>query len=153
MGVGVSPKPRRPLPPGKNRYPFYRRLDEPQGRSGRAENLVLTGIRSRTVQHRLQSLYRLSYRAHCKTILRPWNGPACAILHPVQFIKPCYTWCPVWISELLIASLNKQRINNDGQKVAIEWIAFALQISVRRLDIWLGIFMVFLSPPVTNPKL
>jgi len=38
------------LPPGKKRYPFYRRLGRPQGRSGRAENLVPTGIRSRTVQ-------------------------------------------------------------------------------------------------------
>ena len=36
--------------PGKNRYPFYRRLCGPQGRSGWAENLVPTGIRSRTVQ-------------------------------------------------------------------------------------------------------
>jgi len=40
----------RTLPPGKTRYPFYRRLGKPQGRSRRAENLVCTGIRSRTVQ-------------------------------------------------------------------------------------------------------
>ena len=40
----------RTLPPGKTRYPFYMRLGGPQGRSGRAENLVRTGIRSRTVQ-------------------------------------------------------------------------------------------------------
>ena len=40
----------RTLPPGKTRYPFYRWLGGPQGRSGRAENLVPTGIRSRTVQ-------------------------------------------------------------------------------------------------------
>ena len=32
------------LPPGKTRYPFYRRLGGPQSRSGRAENLVPTGI-------------------------------------------------------------------------------------------------------------
>ena len=38
------------LPPGKTRYPFYSRLGGPQGRSGRAENLVPTGILSRTVQ-------------------------------------------------------------------------------------------------------
>ena len=38
------------LPPGKIRYPFYRGLGGPQDRSGWAENLVLTGIRSRTVQ-------------------------------------------------------------------------------------------------------
>jgi len=36
----------------------------PQGRSGRAENLVPTGIRSRTVQPAAQSLYRLSYPAY-----------------------------------------------------------------------------------------
>ena len=40
----------RNLPPGKTRYPFYRRLGRPQGRSGRAENLVPSGIRPRTVQ-------------------------------------------------------------------------------------------------------
>ena len=40
----------RTLPPGKARYPFYRKVGGPQGRSGRAENLVPTGIRYRTVQ-------------------------------------------------------------------------------------------------------
>ena len=43
-------RPDRTLPPGKTPYPFYRRLGGPQGRSGRAENLVPTGIRCRTVQ-------------------------------------------------------------------------------------------------------
>ena len=43
-------RPGHTLPPEKTRYPLYRRLDGPQGRSGRAENLVPTGIRSRTVQ-------------------------------------------------------------------------------------------------------
>jgi len=43
-------RPGRTLSPGKTRYPFYRRLGGPQGRSGRAENLIPTGIRSRTVQ-------------------------------------------------------------------------------------------------------
>ena len=43
-------RPGRTLPPGKTRYRFYRRLGGPQGRSGGAENLVPTGIRSRTVQ-------------------------------------------------------------------------------------------------------
>ena len=54
----------RNLPPGKTLYPLYRRLGGPQGRSGRAENLVPTGIRSRTVEPVAQSLYRLSYAAH-----------------------------------------------------------------------------------------
>jgi len=43
-------RPGRTLPPGKTLYPFYRRLGGPQGRYGRAENLVPTGIRSWTVQ-------------------------------------------------------------------------------------------------------
>jgi len=54
--------PGRTLPSGKTRYPFYRRLGGSQGRSGRAKNLVPTGIRSRTAQPLAQSLYRLSYR-------------------------------------------------------------------------------------------
>jgi hypothetical protein len=49
-GEWSAARPGRTLPPGKTRYPFYRRLGGPQGRSGRAENLVPTGIRSGTVQ-------------------------------------------------------------------------------------------------------
>ena len=56
-------------PLGKSRYSFYRRLGGPQGRSGRAENLVPTGIRSRSVHPVAQSLYRLSYRAHSCVLL------------------------------------------------------------------------------------
>ena len=46
----------RTLPPGKTRYPLYRRLGGPQGRSGQAENLVPTGIRSRIVQPQLVAI-------------------------------------------------------------------------------------------------
>ena len=49
-GKWSAARPGRTLPPGKTRYPLYRWLAGPQGRSGRAENLVRTGIRSRTVQ-------------------------------------------------------------------------------------------------------
>ena len=49
-GEWSAARPGRTLPQGKTRYSFYRRLDGPQDRSGRAENLVPTGIRSRTVQ-------------------------------------------------------------------------------------------------------
>jgi len=47
-GEWSAARPGRTLPPGKTRYPFYRRLGGPQGRSGRAENLVPTGFRSQT---------------------------------------------------------------------------------------------------------
>ena len=80
-GEWSAARPGRNLPPGKTRYPLHRRLDGPQGRSGRAENLVPTGIRSRTVQPVAQSLYRLSYRAHkwetrfLKLKLNLWKNP------------------------------------------------------------------------------
>jgi hypothetical protein len=63
-GEWSAARPGLTLPPGKTRYPFYRRLGVPQDRSERAGNLVLTGIRLRTFQLVAQSLYRLSYRAH-----------------------------------------------------------------------------------------
>jgi hypothetical protein len=48
--------------PGKTRY---RRLGGTQGQSGWVENLVPTGIQSRTIQPvRCQSLYQLSYPDH-----------------------------------------------------------------------------------------
>jgi len=49
-GEWSAARPGHTLPPGKTRYPFYRRLGGPQGRSGRTENLVPSGIRSQTVQ-------------------------------------------------------------------------------------------------------
>ena len=45
-GEWSAARPGRTLPPGKTRYQFYRRLGGPHGRSGWAENLVSTGIRS-----------------------------------------------------------------------------------------------------------
>ena len=59
--------PDRTLLPGNTCYPFYRRLGGPQGRSGRAKNLVPTGIRSRTVQPVAQLLYWLSYPTHTQS--------------------------------------------------------------------------------------
>ena len=49
MGEWSAARPSRNLPPGKIRYPFYGRLDGPQGHSGRAENLVPTGIFFETI--------------------------------------------------------------------------------------------------------
>jgi len=49
-GWVVSSTPCSTLPPGKTRYPFYRRLGGPQGRFERAGNLAPTGFWSRIVQ-------------------------------------------------------------------------------------------------------
>ena len=50
VGEWSAARPGRTLPPEKTRYPLHRRLGGPHGWSGRAENLVPTGIRYRTVQ-------------------------------------------------------------------------------------------------------
>jgi len=67
-GWEVSSTPRPHFAPGKDP------VGGPQGRSGRAENLVPTGIRSRAVQPVAQSLYRLSY-------------PACAVMYSYQIVE------------------------------------------------------------------
>jgi hypothetical protein len=54
----------RTLPPGKTQYPFSRRMGGPQGWSGKVDNLVPTGLRSRTVQPVSQWLNGLSYPAN-----------------------------------------------------------------------------------------
>jgi len=61
-GVGSASRSGRSLPPGKNRYPLYRRLGGPVWTG--AENLAPTGIRSPDRPARSQSLYRLHYPAH-----------------------------------------------------------------------------------------
>jgi len=68
-GEWSAARPGRTLPQGQTQYPFYRRLGWPQGWSGRAENLVPTGIRSRTVQ----TLYRLSYPTNIYLIIKSEN--------------------------------------------------------------------------------
>jgi hypothetical protein len=51
MGWVVSTKPRLPLPSGKTRYPLYRRLGGPQGRSGQVRKISTPpGFDPRTVQ-------------------------------------------------------------------------------------------------------
>ena len=63
-GEWSAARPDHTLPPEKTRYPLYRRLGGPQGRSGRAENLAPLGFDPRTVQPVVQLLYRLNYLAH-----------------------------------------------------------------------------------------
>jgi len=64
-GEGSKSRPGRSLPPGKTRYPLYRRLGGPQGRSGQVRKISPpTEIRSPDRPARSKSLYRLSYPAH-----------------------------------------------------------------------------------------
>jgi hypothetical protein len=70
MGLGGQRHPRAALPPGKTRYPLYRRLGGPQGRSGRVRKISpATGIRALYRQACAESLYRLRYPGpSCKSV-------------------------------------------------------------------------------------
>ena len=64
-----SSTPRPQFTPGKDPVPILQEAGWARGPSGRAENLVSTGIRSRAVQAVAQSLYRLSYWARNKNVI------------------------------------------------------------------------------------
>jgi len=70
----VSSTPRPHFTPGKTRYPLYKGLGGPQGRFGRAENLVPKRDSIPDHQARSQSLYRLNYPAYEMKLLRPLAG-------------------------------------------------------------------------------
>ena len=68
-GEGSASRRCRSLPSGKTRYPLYRRLGGPQGRSGQLRTVSPpTGIRSPDRPARSQSLYRRRYPAHYQKI-------------------------------------------------------------------------------------
>ena len=69
-GEWSAARPGRTLPPGKTWYRLYRRLGGPQGRSGRAENLVPTGTQSQTVQPTQTELP--NPHTHTRTRARVW---------------------------------------------------------------------------------
>jgi len=62
MGVGGQRHAPAALPPGRTRYPLYRWLGGPQGRSGQVRKISApTGIRSPDRPAHSESLYRLSF--------------------------------------------------------------------------------------------
>jgi hypothetical protein len=64
-GEGSASRTGRSLPPGKTRYPLYRRVGGTQSQSGQVRKISPpTGIRSPDCPARSRSLYRMSYRAH-----------------------------------------------------------------------------------------
>jgi len=99
-GERSAARPGRTLPPGKTRYPFYRRLGGPQGRSGRAENLVPTGIRSRTVQ----------------PVVNRYTDWATRPTH-----THTHTHIYSYIYSLPKSACNNQRISVTGQRVSSEF--------------------------------
>jgi len=81
------------LPPGKTRYPFYRRLGGPQGWSRWTENLVPTGIRFRPSSPILLLIRHVIYRSKSCTE----NGShwwQYKILHSVACL-----WQQTWVRQ------------------------------------------------------
>ena len=101
-GGWSTPRPGR-LTPGKNRYPLYRRLGGPQGRSVRVRKISPpTGIRSSDLPARSESLYRLSYpgpflKIIPKTLVSPsQNADLLSTLHAsllMVFTEPVLVYC------------------------------------------------------------
>ena len=83
----------RTLPQGKTWYLFYRRLGGPQGRSGRAENLVPTGIRSRTVQSVVSRYTDLATRpttdSKMKNVQEETKTPGLRVVTPCRLVNSC----------------------------------------------------------------
>ena len=79
-GGWSTPRPGR-FTPIKTRYPLYRRLGGPQGRSGRVRKISPpTGIRSPDGPARSESLYRLSCRgpySSCDESYKKRNTAVC----------------------------------------------------------------------------
>jgi hypothetical protein len=76
MGVGGQHQAPADLPPGKSRYPFYRRLGGPQGRSGRVRHILAPlGFDPRTVQL-------------VESRFANWTNPASDFFYPYSIFIP-----------------------------------------------------------------
>ena len=70
MGVGGQLHASTALPPGKTRYPLYRRLGGPQNRSGQVRKISPSpGLYPRTVQPVASRYTDYAIPANCDTLL------------------------------------------------------------------------------------
>ena len=107
-GEGSESLPGRSLPPGKTRYPFYRRVGGPQDRSGQVRKISPpTGIRSPDRPARSQSLYRLSYPAHSQcmytSLIRTnyWIGVVAPTSVCLNTMHPLHILCSIHSSKIM----------------------------------------------------
>jgi len=106
--------PGRNLPPGKTRYPFYRRLGGPQCRSGRVENLVPTGIRSRTVQAVVSSYTDWATGKSLWCTSTNYEDHHYVILHHFMFVSDNFTWGKIHESLWRVSTRNLIRVWEVG---------------------------------------
>jgi len=99
---GSASRPGRSLPTRKTRYPLYRRLGGPQGRSGQVRKLSPpTGIRSPDRPASNQSLYRLRYPAHdvnmCRSHKKIIRFSSINFLRRIGPNRRCRSFCRAWL--------------------------------------------------------
>ena len=92
MGVGGQHHAPAALPPVKTRYPLYRRLGWPQGRSGRERKISPpTGIRSPDRPTRSELLYRLSCLIPRSRISLNWHKTTAVTINCTTIILQSIT--------------------------------------------------------------
>jgi len=133
-GEWSAARPGRTLPPGKTRCPFDRRLGGPQGRSGRAQNLVPTGIRSRTVQIQIQR--RLIFVFKCRPANRPTQRRFSSFstvfktnAEMVAKIPSCYRMIPMQPSRFKLTEINPPFLKINTNKLICTFVPCILILS------------------------
>jgi len=147
-GEWSAARPGRTLPPGKTRYPFYRRLGGLQRRSGRAEYLVPTGIQSRTVQtlkpiknHNIKTSYA-AYNEAMQQNFHNFTANSLNLMDRFHFIT--LQWRPTWtlrVSVMSVASVKAARLHVFvylGVK-HMTWTEMWVDVCVLRINIRDGI--------------
>ena len=103
-GEGSAALPGRSLPPGKTRYPLYRRLGGPQGRSGQVRKIsppsefdpqTVQPVASRYTDYATRLTFNcpnpLNFSGYCThhnvRIHKLWNVPKQDIYVPAKFLR------------------------------------------------------------------
>ena len=122
-GEGSASRPGRSLPPGKTRYPLYRRLGGPQGRSGQVGKISPPpGFDSRTVQPVASRYTDYTTRLDISLrliILDSWYLKTGTIGCPETSARDCHYWLrndpEECSSEVLRGGSQKSRIKPKYQ--------------------------------------
>jgi len=108
----------RTFPPWKTRYPLYKRLGGPQGRSGWDENLVPTGIRSRTWTRICIYIYVFMYKGKVALIHATKAYRGCGCQPPPMFN---FNIKRRWLVSLTSLSLYLKERTTDTHRKEAGW--------------------------------
>ena len=142
-GEGSAPRPGRSLPPGKTRYPLYRRLGGPQGQSGQVRKISPPpGFNPRTVQP-IASCYidwatqpiktvKISKKLGCQTATRRASNYTC-----------CHHPNTLHCSQIAISTCKAADKNNAFQDKADTWqtLKYLYFFTLSTLLLWQNIYI------------